>query len=169
MAAVAVLLSACASSGPPSVVPSGAAPSGASVTPLPYPTAFSSELLAPMAALEECGEVTAPDDAPTAAGLLLPDDSVIQQVADASGLTQVLGYVPMTPVQLLDHYLGRDDVDIITLEHEQFESETLYETADHRVFVKAQVACATGSQFVAVIADAEDAAEVPVPSGAPSS
>ena len=168
VAAVAALVSACASSGAPGASPSGATPPDASGSPLPYPTAFSSELLGPMGALEECPEVEQTEDLDMPAGLLLPDRSVLQSAQDAGDLIQVLGYVPLTPVQLLDHYLGRDEISIITLEHEQFESQTLYETADHRVFVKAQVACATVSNFVAVIADAEDAAEVPVPSGAPT-
>ena len=163
--ALAVLATACASTPPPATVPSAAS---ATASPLPYPTAFSSELLAPMAALERCGDVEQPADVAEAQGLLLPDGSVRQQVDEAGDLIQVVGYVPVTPVQLLDHYLHRDDITIITLEHEQFESETLYETREHRVFVKAQVACATGSAFVAVIADDDAAAsEVPTPSGAP--
>lgn len=129
------------------------------------PGAYSSELLEPMRALPSCGDV---DPSPVAGelpqGLVLPQGAIAVQVNEAGKLHQVIGFVPLTPVQVLAAYEDLD-VELLAREHEQFESELVYETEGHRAFVKSQIACATGSNFVAMVASREDAAAVPTPTG----
>lgn len=128
------------------------------------PTEHSSLLLQPMGALPSCGPPPRPGDVGEVEGLVVPEGTVLQQRDDAERLIQVMGYVPLTPVQTLAAY-QQLPVDVLLREHEQSESELVYETGSHRAFVKAQVRCATGSSFVAVIAEIDDAEAVPTPAG----
>lgn len=95
-------------------------------------------------------------------GLLLPDGAVPVLLDVAGELTQVQGFVTLTPVQVLDAYVRRTDLEVLSTEHEVFESELLYEVdvvgADgarsrRRVYLKAQAVCATGSNFNALVSD----------------
>lgn len=128
------------------------------------PSAYSSMLLEPMNALDSCGPPPEAGDVDEVPGLVTPEGTVLQTRNDTEKLIQVVGYVPLTPVQVLVAY---EDLpaEVILREHEQFESELVYETDTHRAFVKSQVACATGSNFVAVVAEVEDAGAVPTPTG----
>lgn len=158
---IAVLVgSAAACAGP------GAVPSDSAASPTTAPTEISSLLLQPMSALPECGPPPDPGVEEQVPGAVLPDDSVILSVGEQGELRQILGYVPLTPVQALVDFQERDDITVVQGEHEQFESEVLYETETHRGFFKAQVACATGSQFVEMLAEKGSDAAVPTPSGA---
>lgn len=151
------LLAACAGGGTPSPTPADGA----------QPTAYSSLLLEPMNALPSCPPPPEPIDVGEVEGLVVPDGTVLRQRNDTERLIQVVGYVPLTPVQTLAAYEDLP-VDLLMREHEQFESELVYETDTHRAFVKTQVHCATGSNIVAVVAQVEDAGAVPTPSGAPA-
>lgn len=122
-----------------------------------------------MSALPPCEVDPVADGEGAVDGLLLPEEATIVQRRVDGPLTQVTGWVDLTPVQFLDRYVRREDLDVVQAEHEQFEAELLYDVAvgggGRRVFVKVQVACATGSNLVAVVAPAEDAEQVPVPAG----
>lgn len=157
-----MLLAACAGGGgTPSDTPAGT-PTGQA-----QPTAYDSLLLAPMNALPSCPPPPEPGDVGEVEGLVVPDGTVLVQRNDTERLIQVVGYVPLTPVQSLVAY-EQLPVDVILREHEQFESELVYETDTHRAFVKTQVQCATGSNLVAVVAEIEDAGAVPTPTGGPA-
>lgn len=137
--------------------------------PAPYPTEFAPELLGPMNALPACEVDPVADGGGDVEGLVLPDEATIVERRPNGPLTQITGWVDLTPVQFLDRYVRRDDLDIVQAEHEQFEAELLYDVGSgedgRRVFIKTQVACATGSNIVAVVAPADDAASVPTPAG----
>lgn len=157
-----VTLAACAGGGgTPSDTPAGT-PTGQA-----QPTAYDSLLLEPMNALPSCGPPPEPGDVGEVEGLVMPEDTVLLQRTDTERLIQVVGYVPLTPVQSLVAY-EQLPVEVIMREHEQFESELVYETDTHRAFVKTQVQCATGSNIVAVVAEVEDAGAVPTPTGGPT-
>jgi hypothetical protein len=134
-----------------------------------YPTEFSSELLGPMSALPACDVDPVADGRGDVPGLVLPPEATIVERRLDGPLTQVTGWVDLTPVQLLDRYVRRDDIALAQAEHEQFESELLYEieigSQPYQVFVKAQVACATGSNVVAFLAPATLQDAVPTPAG----
>lgn len=153
-AATSAVLAACGGGDP-----------GAVREPAQTPTAISSLLLQPMDALPPCGSPPPPGDVGEVPGAVLPTGAVVRTAADQGALTQLFGFVPLTPVQMLVDLQERDDITIIVSEHEQFESEVAYETDTHRGFIKAQVACATGSDFVEVIASLGSDAAVPTPSG----
>ena len=151
---------ACGAGGPE------AAPS---VAPAAYPTEFSSELLGPMSALPACDVEPVADGNGAVDGLVLPPETTIVQRRSDGTVTQVTGWVDLTPVQLLDRYVRRDDIALEQAEHEQFEAELLYEVdvagESQKVFIKAQVACATGSNLVAFLAPAVLQDAVPTPAG----
>lgn len=153
-----MLLAACAGGGgTPTATPTGDA----------QPTAYDSLLLEPMNALPSCAPPPEPGDVGEVEGLAVPEGTVLLQRNDTERLIRVVGYVPLTPVQSLVAY-EQLPVDVILREHEQFESELVYETDTHRAFVKTQVQCATGSNLVAVVAEIEDAGAVPTPTGGPA-
>ena len=160
--ATALLVAACAPLPAPSPSPSS------STTPGVVPS-FDPALLEPLAGLPACGPAPVGSAAPTdLVGLRLPPDAVIVQVQTADALTQVLGYVERTPIQLLADYFGRSDLEILQSEQEGIESELLYFTREdggrYRGFVKAQATCSAGSNFVVVVGP-EQGAPVPTPSG----
>ena len=85
-------------------------------------------------------------------GLVLPPDAIVTKVSPAGPLTNVQGYLPMTPVEARAFYQQHADLKVLSVEDEVFESEVLFERDDRRVFVKSQAVCERGSVFVAVIA-----------------
>ncbi|MGH3443429.1 MAG: hypothetical protein ACRDUY_15565 [Nitriliruptorales bacterium] len=129
------------------------------------PGTYSSELLQPMTALSPCDDVApSPTSDPQPDGLVLPQGAVVVRVEQSGSGERVIGFVPLTPVQLLAAYEDLD-VRLLEREHEQFESELVYEADGVRGFVKAQVVCSTGSNFLAVVVPAEAASELPEPGG----
>ena len=117
-------------------------------------------------ALPDCGPTPPAADDTDAPGLYLPDEAIVTQVKDNGPLTQVTGYVALTPIEMRVHYQERTDLDVIQVEDEGYEAEVLVSDGEHRLFVKAQALCSRGSNFVAVIAPEDDAAAVPTPAGA---
>lgn len=165
MAALAIGTgTACGIGGPDAATPS--------VAPAVYPTEFSSELLGPMSALPACDVEPVPDGRGDVDGLVLPSEATIVQRRSDGTMTQVTGWVDLTPIQLLDRYVRREDIALEQAEHEQFEAELLYEVdvagEAQKVFIKAQVACATGSNLVAFLAPAALPGAVPTPAGGAS-
>ena len=101
------------------------------------------------------------------AGLYLPDEAVVLSVTPFGPLTHAEGLVDLNPVEVRRHYEARDDLEIISIEDEGFESEVLVSDGEHRMYLMAQVACATGSQFAATVGDEEAAEQIPTPAGTP--
>ena len=112
------------------------------------------ERLQPLTRLGPCEDIPQAADSENVPGLVLPEDTVVTQVSPADPLTNVQGYVPMTPVQVRAYYQQHPDLTIVSVEDEGFEAEVLFDVDDRRVFVKSQAVCELGSVFVAVVAPA---------------
>lgn len=126
------------------------------------------DLTAPLEVLPACGPAPAPADVELPPGLVLPDDTVVTSVTTRGPLSQVTGYVAMTPVQLRRYYEERGDLEQLQIEDEVFEAEILVSDGSRRTFVKARAACSQGSDVFAVVAAETDAGAVPAPAGTPS-
>lgn len=100
-------------------------------------------------------------------GLVFPQEAVITEVTAQAPVTTVRAYLPMTPVQVREHYEQRDDVDLLSIEDEVFEAEVLLDSGEHRVFVRAMALCAEGSSLLAIVAPAAVGEALPVPDGTP--
>ena len=122
-------------------------------------------LLEPLTALGPCTvEPNTIDDEPVE-GALLPEGAVLTSQTTDGPLTQIKGYIPMTPVQIRVFYQEQDQAEVLQVEDEVRESEVLLGDGAHRLFVKAQAICELGSVFLAVVAPEDAGAQVPVPAG----
>lgn len=112
------------------------------------------------------GPCATPAEAPVALPpqLVLPDSAVVAAQRVEGPLTEVSGFVPLTPVQVRRDYEARHDVGIISIEDEIIEAEILVEVDGYRTFIKATVACDAGSEFEAVGAANVAASAIPTPS-----
>lgn len=137
-----------------------AAPGPTSASPTVDP-----RLLEPLLGLPPCEEPPPAASDAEVAGLILPPSSTVTTVQATGPITQVTGYVAMTPVQVRVDYQGRTDIEVISAEDEGFEAEVLVSDGEHRTFMKAQAHCSEGSLFVAVVAPEEQASAVPTPTG----
>lgn len=119
-------------------------------------------------ALPACDQPPAPSGHEAIPGLVLPEEAVITEVSAQGPVTTVRAYLPMTPVQVREHYAHRDDVDLLSIEDEVFEAEVLLDSGEHRVFLRAMTLCAEGSSLLAIVAPAAVGGELPVPDGTPA-
>lgn len=133
---------------PSAALPSALATPGADA---PIPNAERQQPLRALGPCDDPPQAVAGNEVP---GLVLPDEAVVTQVSPAEPLTNVTGYVTMTPVQARAFYQQHPDLTIISVEDEGFEAEVLYQVDDWRVFVKSQAVCELGSVFVAVVSPA---------------
>ena len=150
---------ACSPEGSTSAAPTAAPSATASAAAVPQALATpgedapvpNAERQQPLTALGPCKGV--PDSGVVAdvKGLVVPEGAVLTRVTPADPLTNVQGYVPMTPVQLRAYYQQHPDLTIVSVEDEVHEAEVLHEADGVRVFVKAQAVCELGSMFVAVV------------------
>ena len=121
--------------------------------PIAIATDIDEALLAPLEGLGPCEadppEATAqPGDVQ---GLHLPPDARVTSVTENGPITQVEGWVPLTPIGIRADYARRGDLEVLNVEDEIWESESLVSDGQHRLFVKAQGICRTESVFVALI------------------
>jgi hypothetical protein len=122
-------------------------------------------LLEPLTMLGPCTvEPNAIDEEPVD-GALLPDGAVLTSQTAQGPLTQIKGYIPMTPVQIRVFYQRQDTFEVLQVEDEVRESEVLLADGNHRLFVKAQAICELGSVFLAVVAPESSGNQVPLPAG----
>ena len=150
MLAAAVLLAgltACANQ--PAVQP----PPAAAV-----PTAGGSELTA----LADCPSPP-PASVDTVEGMTAPPGTVVTKVVQQDPLTNVNGYVPMTPAQFEASFRTLEEVTILLSENEVYEAELLITNGTHRTFFKATATCRRGSTLLAVVAPEVDAEGLPLP------
>lgn len=89
-------------------------------------------------------------------------------VYDVGVLTQAEGMVDLTPVEVRSYYEQHEDLRVLTVEDERVESEILVTDGTYRMFLKAQISCATGSNFTATVGTEAQAAALPTPAGSPS-
>ena len=100
-------------------------------------------------------EYEVPDD------LVVPEGMVVTDVQDVGPLTQLTGFIDMTPVDLRDAYADR--AELVYLEDEGYEAEILVDTGAYRTFLKASIRCRTGSILAVIGAPDDDEASLPVP------
>lgn len=123
-------------------------------------------MLQPLRGLGPCTvEPNEMTDAP-AEGLLVPPGTILTEQSSDGPLTTVKGYLPMTPVQVRVWYQLQPEATIVQVEDEVRESETLLDHGEHRLFVKAQAICESGSVFLVVVAPQVAEDQVPAPAGA---
>lgn len=122
-------------------------------------------LLEPLTMLGPCTVDPNTIDEEPAQGALLPDGAVLTSQTQDGPLTQIKGYIPMTPVQIRVFYQRQDTFEVVQVEDEVRESEVLLADGNHRLFVKAQAICELGSVFLAVLAPESSDAQVPAPAG----
>lgn len=147
----------------------GPAPSPADQATLPAALASPGDidpaLLQPLRGLGPCDVHPNAIDPEPIPGLVLPPGAIVTERSDDGPLTTVRGYVPLTPVQVRVLYQRDPDLGIVQVEDEIRESETLLDSGEHRLFVKAQAVCEQGSVFLAVVAPRAADAPVPAPTG----
>ncbi len=137
-------------------------PAGVSTGPAP----IAPDALGPLTGLGPCNyDAGEPVDASAVDDLIVPPSTIISRIEPNGPLTQVQGYLEMTPVQLRAWYRDHPAVEELQSEDEGFESEILVESGEHRLFVKASAVCEQGSVFVAVIAPTSEQGGVPTPAG----
>jgi hypothetical protein len=78
-------------------------------------------------------------------GLVLPEGAYLTEVVRQGPLVQVRGRVDRTPLELRAEYEQRDDVEVLTLEDEGVEVETLVSTGGFRTYLRGTALCATAS------------------------
>lgn len=154
-----LLLAACGQQQPaaPQVAPSAPSLQAGSVADL-LPQRLAGEQVSPeelalrrsvLGALGTCPPQPPPVAVP--AGLVLPPGAVVTRVREQPDAVQVDGWVPLTPVQLREHYLAAPGVVVVASEDEVLESETQLEAGAHDVFVKARAVCPSASTFLGVV------------------
>lgn len=80
-------------------------------------------------------------------GLVLPDGAFLTEVVRQGPLVQVRGWVEQSPLELRAQYEDRDDVEVLTLEDETVEVETLVTDGEHRTYLRGTAVCATASRL----------------------
>lgn len=163
-----LVLMACSGTAGPAAAPSPAsATAGGPTLPaaLASPGDIDPALLRPLRGLGPCDVHPNAIELEPTPGLVLPPGAVVTERSDDGPLTTVRGYVPLTPVQVRVLYQRDPDVEIVQGEDEIRESETLLDSGEHRLFVKAQAVCEQGSVFLAVLAPRAAQDDVPAPAG----
>lgn len=103
--------------------------------------------------LDEASEVST-----DVSGLVLPDGARVTSVVEQDAMVSVEGTVRMTPLDLRADYEARDDVELLRVEDEVFETEVLLRSAGRRMYLRATALCADGTSLMAVVGpDSEDA------------
>ena len=147
--AVVLCLAVACSAAPPAAPP----PSGGAFDP---------------SALPICEQQPSPPVLRDVPGLTLPDEATVFSMQRLGPVTQAEGVVEMTPVDVRAYYEARDDLQLLSVEDERVEAEILVTDGTHRMFVKAQILCATASNFTATVGKESDAGAVPTPAGTPA-
>ncbi len=137
--------------------------------PLITPSTFEMDLteLQPLTMLGPCQDVARPEVPVVEDAVVLPPEGFLVQRTEQGGLVNTRGYVAMTPLQFQVWVRDQPGLEMLTVENEIQESETLYTNGERRIFLKAAAVCELGSAFIAVVADEVDADAVPTPSGSP--
>ena len=119
----------------------------------------------PLEALAPCAAPPEPTADPVE-GLIVPEETILQQVTPSDPLINVGAYVAMTPVEFEQYYRGLADIEILVGENEIYEAELLVSDGTYRNFLKATAVCDRGVQIIAVVAPEVDAEGLPLPQGA---
>lgn len=117
-----------------------------------------------LANLPDCDRVPldeSPEIAADVAGLYLPEDARVTSVTEQGPLTTVSGTIRMSPLDIRDQYESRDDLDLLRIEDEVFETEVLVRAGGHRMYLMASALCADGSALTAIVGPDSDEAGLP--------
>jgi hypothetical protein len=117
-----------------------------------------------LANLPDCDRVPldeSPEIAAEVAGLYLPEDARVTSVTEQGPLTTVSGTIRMSPLDIRDQYESRDDLDLLRVEDEVFETEVLVRAGGHRMYLMASALCADGSALTAIVGPDSDEAGLP--------
>ena len=133
--------------GPPAAVASAASP-------VPF------DLLLP-----ECGKAPSPAPNRPPAGSIIPPSTRLTAVREEPPLTQLNGYVEMTPREVRAWVEARDDLTVQQSEDEGYESELLVSRGKYTTFIKARAVCKEASVLAEVIAPREASSALPTPAG----
>lgn len=147
-----LLLGGCTTAAPGAVSPSAVASAGAS--PVPY------DLLLPT-----CGKAPSPAPDQPPPGAILPPGTRLTAVREQPPLTQLNGYVEMTPIEVRAWVEARDDLTVQLSEDEGYESELLVSRGEYTTFIKARAVCKEASVLAEVIAPREASESLPTPAG----
>ena len=91
-------------------------------------------------------------------GLVLPSGARVTSAVQQGALTTVEATVRLTPLDVRAHYQSRNDIDLLSVEDETFESEVLVRAQERRMYLRATALCADGTALTAVVGpDSEDA------------
>jgi hypothetical protein len=100
----------------------------------------------PLTALGDCGPLPEPAaDVAVPAGAVLPDGAVVTSATPQDPLVTLTAEVHATPVEIRVAFEARDDVELIVVEDEVWESEILLSDGTHRTYLRSSAICATGS------------------------
>ena len=132
------------------------------VQPTPAPAAVPSDAGSELTALPACPPPP-PASGETVEGMTAPEGTIVTKVEQQDPLTNVTGYVPMTPVQFETSFRTLEEVTILLSENEVYEAELLITNGTHRTFFKATATCKRGSSLLAVVAPEVDADGLPLP------
>lgn len=117
-----------------------------------------------LANLPDCDRVPldeSPEIAAEVTGLYLPEDARVTSVTEQGPLTTVSGTIRMSPLDIRDQYESRDDLDLLRVEDEVFETEVLVRAGGHRMYLMASALCADGSALTAIVGPDSDEAGLP--------
>lgn len=117
----------------------------------------------PLEALPACAQPPEPTT-DEVRGLLLPEGAVVTSVQEQGPVTNVTGYVRMTPVAF-EKYYADGDLNVLISENEIYEAELLVSDGEFRNFFKATATCRDGADVLVVVAPEVDAEGLPVPQG----
>ena len=98
---------------------------------------------------------------------MLPPTARLTAVRAQQPLTQLNGYVEMTPVRVREWIEAQADLEVVVSEDEGYESELLVTDGTWRTFVKARAVCDDASLLAEVIAPEDSGAVLPTPAGSP--
>ena len=147
-----------------SVVVAWLAVACAAAPPAPVPTTAAFD----PAALPICEEQPSPPPLAKVPGLTLPEEATVFSISELGPVTQAEGVVEMTPVDVRAYYENREDLEVLSVEDERVEAEILVSDGTYRMFVKAQILCASASNFTATVGTEAESGAVPVPAGSPA-
>ena len=118
--------------------------------------------------LPPCGKPPSEDPNPPPPGAVMPPTARLTAVRPQPPLTQLNGYVEMTPVEVREWIEAQTDLEVVVAEDEGYESELLVTDGTWRTFVKARAVCADASLLAEVIAPENSDAVLPTPAGSPA-
>lgn len=142
--ALAVLLSACGGGGTPEA--------GGDV---------GEQMLANLPSCDRVPVDEDPEVEADVAGLVLPEGARVTSVVEQGPLTSISGSVRMTPLELRADYEGRDDVQLVRVEDEVFETEVLLRADGRRMYLLASALCASASDLSVIIGPDTDDSGLP--------